>query len=424
MTTIATHPIPASTAESAQKERTWEGGVDRVPMWIYTDPALFEREMETFFGGPTWNYVGLECEIPEPGMFRKSWVGTKPVLLVRDADGSINVMENRCAHRGTPLCWEERGQVKSLTCPYHQWTFNLSGGLVSVPFQRGINGKGGMTKDFDKTQHSLRRLKVTVRGGAIWASFNENPPSFEDYVGPELLTNIDRLFSGRPLRLLGHSRQLIPCNWKIYWENTRDTYHATLLHTFYVSFGLFRADSAKIRIAPLEGGKHNTVVSTFVGKKKTAEATQMGRLQSDMGLNDMETVTPRLEFPEQSAQGLQVFPSAFLQTNLNSLLTRQIIPRSPGTVELVWTYFGFADDDEEMQRLRLKQANLVGAAGYVSMDDSEVLSQMQRVVSKYPGGKGVLELGGSGTDAGEGDTMLTETQLRAFYAFYRDVMGL
>jgi anthranilate 1,2-dioxygenase large subunit len=110
-----------------------------------------------------------------------------------------------------------------------------------------------------------------------------------------------------------------------------------------------------------------------------------------------------------------------MQTNMNSLLTRQVVPRDPENVELIWTFFGFADDDEELQRLRLKQANLVGPAGFVSMDDSEVLAEIQRAVSKYPEAEGVLKMGGSGTEPT--DTMLTEAQLRGFYQFYRTAMG-
>jgi anthranilate 1,2-dioxygenase large subunit len=106
---------------------------------------------------------------------------------------------------------------------------------------------------------------------------------------------------------------------------------------------------------------------------------------------------------------------------MNSLLTRQVVPRDPENVELIWTFFGFADDDEELQRLRLKQANLVGPAGFVSMDDSEVLAEVQRVVSEYPDAEGVLKMGGSGT--APTDTMLTEAQLRGFYQFYRAAMG-
>jgi len=399
----------------------WRGDHTRIPAWIYSDPATYDREMSVFFAGPTWNFVGLDCEIPELGSYKRGFVGNRSVIVTRDMNNAVHVLENRCSHRGTPLCWQERGQAKDLTCPYHQWRFELNGSLASVPFQHGLGAKGGMDANFDRADHGLGKLTVYRRGGAIWASFHPDPPDFETYCGPEMLANVDRLFSGKPLRLMGYSRQLIPCNWKLYWENSRDSYHATLMHTFFVLFGLFRADAAKTRVGSLAGGKHASVSSTFIGQKASADRSQMTRLDSDLRLNDMETVTPRQEFSEIAAYGLQVFPSVFMQTNLNSLLTRQLVPRSPESVELIWTFFGFADDDDELRRLRLKQANLVGPAGFVSMDDSEVLAEVQRIVSKYPDAEGVLEMGGHGT--GPEDTMLTEAQLRGFYDFYRVAMG-
>jgi anthranilate 1,2-dioxygenase large subunit len=99
-----------------------------------------------------------------------------------------------------------------------------------------------------------------------------------------------------------------------------------------------------------------------------------------------------------------------------------MIPKGPGAHELSWTYFGYADDDDRMQELRLKQSNLVGPAGFVSLEDSEVLSLMQPVVESYPDSLQVLEMGGHGTEAQP--TMMTETLIRAFYDFYRREMNL
>src|SRR5690606_14295694 len=101
----------------------------------------------------------------------------------------------------------------------------------------------------------------------------------------------------------------------------------------------------------------------------------------------------------------------------NCLVIRHIIPKSPTEHELAWTYFGYADDDEELHRLRMKQGNLVGPAGYVSLEDSEVLAQMQPVVSSIPDSVQVLEMGGR--DTAPQETMMTETLIRAFYSFYR-----
>lgn len=162
------------TAEAKKsQDRKWPvEGVSRVPAWIYSDESLFEREMEKFFAGSTWNFVGLEAEIPEPGSFQRTFIGMKPVLVTRDAQGEIHVLENRCAHRGAPVCWKQRGNAKELTCPYHHWTYDLGGNLQSVAFMRGSpKPNPGMPKDFDKNNHGMRKLRKAVRGGAIWGHF-------------------------------------------------------------------------------------------------------------------------------------------------------------------------------------------------------------------------------------------------------------
>ncbi len=410
-----TAPIPTS--------RRWPTeGNTHVPAWIYSDPKLFDAEMETFFYGPTWSYVGLTCEIALNGAFKRSWIGKKSIIVVRDNEGEIHVLENRCAHRASPVCWKNKGEMEQIICPYHQWTYDLRGTLQSVPFRRGVRGQGGMPADFALEDHGLRRLKTTVRGGSIWASFADDPPDFASYCGPEFLSHIDRLLGAKPLRLLGYSRQLIPCNWKLYFENSRDPYHATLLHTFFIRFGIYRADSPGIRTAATEGGRHMINYSANAGTQRSETTAQMTRFQNDFELRDLETVTPRVEFADFGTCGLQLFPSVFLQQHANALALRHIIPRGPTSVELSWTFYGYEDDDAAMRRLRLKHSNLTGPAGYVSMDDSEVLAQLQDTVSSYPEAIGVFEMGGRETAPQE--TMLTELGIRAFYGFYRHTMGL
>ena len=408
--------------DAPKSERRWpEEGPSRVPSWIYTDPEIFRREMDLFFAGPTWNYVGLECEVPEPGCYKRQWIGTRPVVMVHGKDGEIHVLENRCAHRQAQIAWQNTGKVKDFTCPYHQWNYALDGRLLGLPFKRGAKGQGGMPADFDNAKHGLRRLRVARRGGSVWATFSDAAPSFEDYCGPEVIAEIDHMFPGRPLRLLGYSRQLIPSNWKTYLENLKDPYHATLLHTFYITFGLWRADSGG-ECVPTGGGKHSVMISYNRGKQVTETTAEMKRFRDDLKLRDLETVTPRREFNEGRVGGAWVFPAAQLGIQANSLKTRHVIPRSPGEHELVFTYYGFADDDEDMTRLRLKHANLLGPAGFVSMDDSEMLNQVQIGATGYPESVGVLEMGGRGTEPA--DYMVTEVMIRAFYAWYREQMGL
>lgn len=408
-------------------ERKWpEQGISRVPAWVYSDPDLFKRELEQFHHGATWNYIGLECEIPEPGDYLRSFVGIRPVLATRDASGNIHVVDNRCAHRGAPLCWDHRGRSQDLTCVYHQWCFSHGGDLQGMPFFRGVKGHPGMPKDFKKSEHGLRKLRVQVRGGVIWATYDHTTPEFDVYAGSGILQELDRVFNGKELRLLGYSRQLLPCNWKLYFENTRDTYHAGLMHSFFTTFlSSHRADRT-FKTAPYEGGKHETTSTTYSAAKDPGEeenVKQIASIRSGMTLNDPETVETIDEFHDDKMATLQVFPSLMFQQHANVLAVRHILPKTVESTEVAWTFFGYADDDERMRRARLKQANIVGPAGFVSMDDSEVLAQVQQAVAANPDTEQVIEMGGR-DNISAGTTMVTESLLRAFYDFYRRELGL
>lgn len=412
--------IPRTLAPQNQ-ERVWpREGWTRVPYWVYTDPALYVRELETFFYGPSWNYIGLDCEVPEKGSFKRSWIGERQVVIVRGAGDQIHVWENRCAHRGVRICWQNKGQAKSFTCPYHQWNYALDGKLQAVPLRRGALGKGGMPADFDMGANGLTPLRVHVEGGSIWASFHPNPPSFADYCTPDVHAMIKRVCPGRKLKLLGYNRQLIKGNWKLYIENLKDPYHATLLHTFLITFGLWRADTQSESIPQPNG--HSIMASRNVGKKTTSATPEMSSFKGSLHLNDMDSVTQRPEFEDGKVSGGVLFPSVVLHQQANTLGMRHIIPKSVDSFELSWTYYGYEDDDDAMTRLRVRHANLYGPAGYVAMEDGEVLSESQLGVHHYEHHSAVLEMGGR--DVLPQDHMVTEVMIRAFYKHYRELLSL
>jgi len=406
--------------------RTWPvDDLTRVPAWIYSDPELYEREMEKFFYGEGWSFVGLECEVPTPGSYKRSWIGERQVILTRDLDGGIHVVENRCAHRGAPVCWKNRGEARGLVCPFHHWAYDLKGDLKSLPFMRGVKGKGGMPGDFDRSQHGLGKLRTFRRGGAVWASFVHDGPDFESYVGPEIMPLYDRLFSGRELKLLGYSRQHMKANWKVYIENVRDPYHATILHPFFVTFGLFRADVRFDSLAP-QGGRHVITMSKYSAQTAGSDneaSRQMANIKQGFTLEDMSVVSPIDEFGDGMMAHFTVFPSLVVQQHANVFSLRQIIPRGVNEMELCWIQFGYADDDEAMAEARMKQGNLVGPAGYVSLEDGEIVCLVNDTLRSRPQADLVIEMGGKEIDL-PNDSMLTEGLIRAFYQFYRQEMGI
>ncbi len=120
---------PAQPAEAAAPDVWTTGSASRVPYRVYTDEQIYRRELERIFYGPHWSYVGLAAEIPNHGDFKRTFVGEREVIMVRDPDGAINVLENRCAHRGVTLLSAELRDARDFICPYHQWNYDLKGNL-------------------------------------------------------------------------------------------------------------------------------------------------------------------------------------------------------------------------------------------------------------------------------------------------------
>lgn len=409
-----------TTNTSTPARRAWPADhLTRVPYWLYVDHDLYERELDTIFYGPTWNYVGLADEVREPGDYKRSWIGERSVVLTRDMSGNLSVLENACSHRGTQVVWCDRGHGKTLTCPYHQWSFALNGDLVGIPFRKGLKGQGGYCDDFEPAQHGLGKLRHVERDGVVWATFSKDTPDFEAYFG-EALPGIDRLFA-RKVRVLGYQRQMLSCNWKLYIENLRDPYHATLLHTFYVTFGLLRAGNS-FSLGTAAGGAHSITVTQNTGQQSKDTTGEIQRFGDRLTLEDMATVVPIPEFKDGKVGGGTLHPSIVMHQQANSLAIRHLVPKGPGQTELIWTFFGYDDDSDEMKLRRIKHANLFGPAGLVSVDDSEVLKFVQKTAMSYQENEGYFELGGRDTAAV--DHMLSESQIRAFYEFYRSVMGV
>jgi len=280
---------------------------------------------------------------------------------------------------------------------------------------------GGMPAAIKTSDHGLSKLKVAVRGGVVFASFDPEVESLEDYLGPTILGYFDRLFNGRQLKILGYNRQRIPGNWKLMQENIKDPYHPGLLHTWFVTFGLWRADQ-KSQMVMDAHGRHAVMVSRRNDGGKADVTQGVTSFRESMKLHDDRflDVVPEPWWNGPTVTMMTVFPSVVLQQQVNSLSTRHIVPRGPDGFDFVWTHFGFEDDTPEMTRRRLRQANLFGPAGFVSADDGEVIEMSQQGFRQDPAGRTISQLGGR--DVAPTDHMVTETLIRGMYAYWRKVM--
>jgi anthranilate 1,2-dioxygenase large subunit/terephthalate 1,2-dioxygenase oxygenase component alpha subunit len=408
-----------------ESRREWPGAsLARVPYWVYRDEDNYRAELRRIFEGPTWSYVCLESDVAEPGDYRTTFVGEMPVIVVRGAQGAIHVFENRCAHRGALIALDDGGNTgRHFQCVYHAWTYDLEGSLVGIAFEKGSNGRGGMPASFCKAEHGPRRLRAAVLNGLVFASLSPEAPALEAYLGDEVLGRVRRVLR-RPVRVMGRFVQALPNNWKLYVENVKDTYHASLLHTFFTTFRINRLSQRGGLVISPNGGNHASF--SFVDQRNTdGDYAAMGLRTENEGftLKDQSLLDNADEFNDGChMQILTVYPNLVVQQIQNALAVRQILPKGQNQTALNWTYIGFTDDTPEMRKRRFRQNNLAGPAGYVSMEDGAVGGFVQRGIAAAGDERAVVEMGGTETIA-EG-TRATEAAVRGFWKCYRGQMGI
>lgn len=200
----------------------------RVHAACYRDPAIFEDELERiFYSG--WVYIGHESEVPEPGDYKRAWIGRQSVLLIRGDDRLVRVLANRCSHRAAALCQTDRGQARTLRCAYHGWTFGCDGQLRAAPYADGY-GPG-----FDKAAWSLNAPpRVDRYRGFVFASLAPHGIALAEHLGAPVREQID-LFcdlspTGEIVARSGTNKYGYDANWKLQMENSIDGYHPNFAH--------------------------------------------------------------------------------------------------------------------------------------------------------------------------------------------------
>lgn len=203
----------------------------RVHTAAYADPSIFDLELERIFER-TWVYVAHESEIPRPGDFRTTTIGTQPVIVSRGPDGAVNVLFNRCRHRGAVVCREEHGRTSQFRCPYHGWTYRVDGPLLAYP------QPDGYPEDFDRSALGLAAApRVGTYRGLIFASLSAQGEALEQrlsQVRPYIDLWCDRSPIGQVTLTRAMHRYRYPGNWKLQMDNGVDGYHGNYAHESFV----------------------------------------------------------------------------------------------------------------------------------------------------------------------------------------------
>ena len=214
---------------------------DRVHRALYTDPAIFELELERIFGR-AWLVLGHESQVRAVGDYYTTRMGREPVIVARHEDGSVRVLINRCAHRGSMVCAEGRGNVERFVCPYHGWSYDRAGALKAAPFASGY-APGKLAE--------LRLLavpRVAVYRGFIFASLAPSGETLEEFLGPARASFddfVDRAPGGELEVAGGVFKHAYNGNWKLMLENHLDGAHPAWVHASSVAVARNAPDPGK-----------------------------------------------------------------------------------------------------------------------------------------------------------------------------------
>jgi Rieske 2Fe-2S family protein len=207
-------------------EKTHWGLTETVPAlptrWYY-DPQHYAREL-TAIWQRQWLYVCHGSEVAAPLSFRTLEVGDQNIVVLRDDHGELRAFHNSCRHRGSVLCTERQGSLKTklLVCPYHQWSYAAdSGRLVRTTSM-------AEPENFDKSRYGLFAVGVAEWRGCIFIHFDAKAE-----FGSHVFGRSSERIANYPLEdmVVAHTwRKVMACNWKVFWENFNECLHCPNVH--------------------------------------------------------------------------------------------------------------------------------------------------------------------------------------------------
>lgn len=359
---------------------------DRVHGSLYTDADIFRMELERIWFR-TWVYVGHESEVPEPFDFVTKSIGPQPIIMTRGADGQVNLLQNRCPHRGNQVCTEPKGNARKFTCPFHNWTFANDGRLEATAFADGYQGQ-------DMSALSLGRVtRVASYRGFVFGSFAADGPTLEEHLGGAAET-LDRLCDASPTGEVeitaGFLQHRVKANWKFVLENETDGYHPAFVHA-----SVFKVTESGI--GSLYGSKSTAVTRDFGNGHTELDLRPEFRLR-DQPLSWFGTTPERLpEYvaameqahgPEKARKVMidgtphvMIFPNLFIAEIQIFVLQPRAVD---DTVQHV-TALQFKGAPDINRRLRQQTMGSVGPAGFLLADDSEMYERTHGgVLSRDP----------------------------------------
>jgi Rieske 2Fe-2S family protein len=192
-----------------------------LPRPFYVDPDIFQADMDRIWTR-YWLYAGHACQVPRPGDWLMWTIGHDSVVIVRGRDGEIRAFHNTCRHRGARFCNAESGHGRAFTCPYHGWSYDFTGRLLTrTQAEFGV----------PESQLGLHPVRVRDTAGLLWITLADDPVLFD--AAHEDLASRLRHQGLYEAKIAATKRYTVRANWKLVFENNRECYHCPGAHPEY-----------------------------------------------------------------------------------------------------------------------------------------------------------------------------------------------
>jgi phenylpropionate dioxygenase-like ring-hydroxylating dioxygenase large terminal subunit len=398
---------------------------DRIHGSLYSDPAIFEQELERIWGR-VWVYLGHDSELPRNGDYVRRTIGRQPVLLVRGDDGRVRAFYNRCRHRANLVCHLEQGHAKALRCPYHGWVYATDGSVMGRSFDEAYNGAT------DVERFGLTPLpRCATYRGLIFGSLCAEGITLDEHLGAAkgyLDLILDRSPAGEVEIGAGMQKARYSANWKMLPENSLEgMYHGLFIHKFTFDLadkraGYIRSNDHEDSVRYLAGGH---MVEDFRQAKYSKPAVRTPAQQEHYDSLVAAHGEARVaEVMSGRAPMLFVFPNLmYIQTHF-----RRVQPVSVNETYVYYQPALFKGAPLEVNRELLRHhERYFGPAGFLAPDDMEILERTQMGIEAT--GNEWLFIGRGShreklmTDGGTAGRSMDENHLRGMWRHYAHVMA-
>lgn len=403
---------------------------DRVHKDLYSDPEIFEQELDKVFNN-TWIWLAHESEVSGNTNYKTAKIGRQPVIVVRERKGGINVLLNRCRHRGATVCEGNSGKAKAFTCPYHGWGYGLDGSLRALPKPEEYENI------MDKSKFGLVKLRHESYQGMIFATLNDDIEPLEEFLAgtKKWIDLFMKQGAGFPLKTLGDQRFRFPGNWKIQLENTTDAYHFPIVHKSFLS----SMDKQSAEVFDFLDGKgfvedlgngHSVMVMIpeLVDLEENLDDpiperfADLAKELADEGHSDLE-VRRMVRAVGGTGFNLNLFPNI----SFSMAFFRNLVPISAEETEIHHIAIGGegAPDAYNQKRMRLHE-HFQGPMGFGTPDDGEAWERVQRGSMAGDDGWIMVHRGlsrmSTSEDGNPKGAVCSEVGMRAAYQKYKQQM--